>query len=50
MLVLMEGVRLTALENEGRNYPEKMDSTDSTGARSLSLNLLLFSLIWIEHF
>lgn len=47
MLVLMEGVRLTALENEGRNYPEKMDST---GASSLSLNLLLFSLIWIEHF
>lgn len=50
MLVLMEDVRLTALENEDLNYPQKMDSTDSTSVNSLSLNLLLYSLLWIGHF
>lgn len=49
MLMLMEDVRMTALENEDLNYTQKMDSTDSTSARSLSLNCLLYSHILIEH-
>lgn len=50
MLLLMEDVRVTALENKNLNYPKKMDSTDSTSASCFSLFLLLYSLIWIEHF
>ena len=46
----MEDVRLTALENEGLNHPQKMDSTDNTSVSSLSLNLLFYSLFWTKHF